>query len=371
MMKLLVTVPWGERVGGAENMLFLFLRHLDRTRIEPVVVFFQHGPFEREVASLGIETVVIPAGRLRELGRATRAVQAVGSLLRAERPDLVLNWSAKTHVYGASGAAAAGMAHRVVWWQHGIPNGHWLDRVATALPARAIGCSSVQSSHAQGRLRPRRRRFVVHPGIDAPTIDGAGRRAVRRELALPEDRLVVGIIGRLQPWKGQHRLLHALAHLRQRGHEVHGLIVGGDTLNLSPQYESYLHQLTDDLDLGPCVTFTGHVPDGWRYLPAMDVFVNASKDEPFGLVLLEAMAAGTPPVAFDSGGPREIIEPGRSGLLVTKETDEALAAAIESLAIDPELRRRLGNAARRRFESRFTAQRMTQELENRLEALCR
>jgi glycosyltransferase involved in cell wall biosynthesis len=370
MMKLLVTVPWGDRAGGAENMLWTFLRHVDRLRIEPTVVFFENGPFEREVAGLGMQTAVVPSGRLRELARVTRVIQAVRTILRAEEPDLILNWSAKTQLYGASAALADRMGDRVVWWQHTVPNGHWLDRLATLLPARAIGCSSFESSQAQAHLRPRRERFVVHPGIEAPPSNVSERVALRVELGLPQDRLVVGIVGRLQPWKGQHRLLAALAALRKAGHPVHGLIVGGEALGLSPEYEPYLHRLADEFGIRDSVTFTGRVPDGARYLAAMDIFVNSSTREPFGIVLLEAMAAGLPTVAFDSGGPREIIEAGRSGLLVEGRAEGGLATAIEQLVIDPKLRDRLGEGGRDRVQQRFTAERMTRDLEAKFERLC-
>jgi hypothetical protein len=65
-LKLLITSPYGQRLGGAENMLGTFLRHVDQRRIEPMVVFFEPGPFEREVAALGIRTAVVPTGRLRQ-----------------------------------------------------------------------------------------------------------------------------------------------------------------------------------------------------------------------------------------------------------------------------------------------------------------
>jgi glycosyltransferase involved in cell wall biosynthesis len=350
-VKLLVTVPWAKRAGGAENLLWTFLRNVDRSRIEPMVVFFEYGSFEREVDALGIRTEVIPAGRLRELGRTTRVVQVLRDVLRTEEPDLVINWSAKTQLYGASAAAAARAADRVVWWQHGIPNGHWLDRLATALPARAIGCCSRQSSEAQARLRPRRPSFVVYPGIETPATTPGGAQ-LRAQLGLPVDRPVVGIV-------------------RAAGHAVHGLIVGGDAFHLSPGYGPYLQGVAVDLGLREDVTFTGQVRDAAPYLAAMDVFVNASTNEPFGIVLLEAMAAGLPIVAFDSGGPREIIEAGRSGLLVADGTNTSLAAAIDTLVIDPELRVRLGAAGRERFHRLFTAERMTRELEERFEDLCR
>jgi glycosyltransferase involved in cell wall biosynthesis len=370
-MKLLVTVPWAERAGGAENILWTFLRHVDRLRFEPKLVFFKDGPFVREVRRLGLQAVVLPSGRLRELRRGARVVRALADLIRREQPDLILNWSAKTHLYGAMAARMASAPDQVIWWQHGIPDGHWLDRLATALPARAIGCYCGDARHAQSRLRPRRPSFVVHPGIDAPSrLSESERLGLRAKLGLPETRLVVGIVGRLQPWKGQHRLLIALAYLVRANHLVHGLIVGGNAYDLSPGYESYLHRLASTLGIADHVTFTGQVPDAAKYVQAMDVFVNASIQEPFGVVLLEAMAASLPTVAFASGGPREIIEPGRSGLLVEDITEEGLAAAIELLLLDPQLRVRLGEGGRDRFQQRFTAERMTQDLEAKFEQLC-
>jgi glycosyltransferase involved in cell wall biosynthesis len=369
MISVLVTVPWARRAGGAENMLWTFLRKVDRSRVEPMIVFFEHGPFENEVNALGIRTAVIPAGRLRELGRAASVVRALRATIRTEQPDLILNWSAKTQLYGSSAATTAAMRDRVLWWQHGIPQGQWLDRVSTALPTRAIGCSSRAASEAQGFVKPHRPTFVVRPGIDPPSFGSLGGAELRKSLGLPTDRPIVGVIGRLEPGKGQDLLLRALAHLHRSGHKIHGLIVGGDAFGTSPHYEPYLHDLSVDLDLCERVTFTGQVADPSPYLRAMDVFVSTSVREPFGLVLLEAMAVGLPIVASDSGGPSEIIESGRSGILVAEPTEEPFATAIESLVVDPELRSRFGEAGRERFRRSFTAERMARELEDRLQEL--
>ena len=371
-MKLLVTAPWAERAGGAENVLWTFLRHVDRFRIEPELVFFEDGPFVGEVRQLGLQSAVLPSGRLRELPRAARVVRALAGVIRRQQPDLILNWSAKTQLYGAVAARMASAEDRVIWWQHGIPDGHWLDRSATALPARAIGCCCDEASVAQSRLRPRRPTFVVHPGIDAPAAppSKSDRAELRAKLGLPDGRRVIGIVGRLQHSKGQHRFLVALARLRRANHAVHGLIVGGNAHDLSPGYEPYLHRLANTLGIVDHVTFTGQVPDAAECIAAMDVLVNASTQESFGLALLEAMAAGLPVVAFASGGPREIIEAGRSGLLVSDRTEQGLVTAIERLLINPELGIRLGEGGRDRFQQRFTAERMTRDLEERLEQLC-
>jgi glycosyltransferase involved in cell wall biosynthesis len=314
----------------------------------------------------------LPSGRLRELRRGARVVRALAEIIRHEQPDLILDWSAKTHLYGGSAAVAAGAAERVMWWQHGIPDGHWLDRLATALPTRAIGCYCNEARDAQTRLRPRRPTFVVHPGIDAPSPPSESERhELRAKLGLPEDRPVIGMVARLQPGKGHHRFLRVLARLRSAGHLVHGLIVGGQAFQRSPGYGPYLHRLAIDLGLREHLTFTGQVRDAGRYVSAMDVFVSPSSSESFGIVLLEAMAAGLPIVAVDSGGPGEIIESGRSGLLVAERGEDALAASIDTLLIDSELRRRLGDAGNERCRRLFTAARMTRELEERFEELCR
>jgi glycosyltransferase involved in cell wall biosynthesis len=202
----------------------------------------------------------------------------------------------------------------------------------------------------------------VHPGVE-PSLNGSEAAS----LDIPAGRTVIGIVGRLQPWKGQHRLLGALAQLRERGLDVHGLIVGGDAYGLSPEYAEGLLNLVADLGLDDRVTMTGHVPDVARYVRAMDVLVSASVNEPFGIVLLEGMAEGVPVVAVGDAGPLDIVEDGRTGVLVPSPAPEVLADALEPLVRDPERRRALGEAGRDRFLRGFTAEAMAASIQRRLE----
>ena len=370
--KVVFTVPWGERLGGAENMLWTFLRRVDRRSLEPIVVFLADGPFPREVAAHNIPTIVLPAGRLRDVPSAVRAVRSLARVLRRERPDLLVNWISKTQLYGAPAAALAGMRDRVVWWQHGIPSGHWMDRLATLFPARAIGCSSRFSAAAQELQWPRRQTFVVHPGIDVPpSANGHERLRLRRQLGVPDDAPLIGIVGRLQPWKGHDTFIRAVSLLRKGGVPAHGLIVGGDAHGRSPGYREALERLVDELALSGEVTFTGHVPDANRYIAVMDVMISASSTEPFGLVILEAMALGTPVVAVDGAGPSEIIEPGKTGVLVPTNDEHALANAVGALVDDPARRREIADAARQHFATRFTAARATEQFVEIFDLLCK
>jgi glycosyltransferase involved in cell wall biosynthesis len=305
---------------------------------------------------------------LRQPSAVARTIRRLAAVLRRRRPHLVLNWSAKAHLYGSTAAVAAGLGGRVVWWQHQIPDGHWLDRAAMLLPTVAVGCSSSASQRAQAAMRPRRRSFVVNPGIE---IAGDRERDgdLRATLGIPDGRVVIGMVGRLQPWKGQDRFLAAVAELRERGRDVHGLLVGGDAHELSPAYAAEVERLVPRLGLSDVVTMTGQVASAAPYLALMDVAVNASEREPFGIVLIEAMAEGVPVVAVAGGGPLEIVEPGVTGVLAESGQPRALADAIDGLLEDPERRRALGTAGARRCRERFSAERMSELLTTRLSEL--
>jgi len=241
------------------------------------------------------------------------------------------------------------MADRVVWWQHAIPRRSWLDSSATLLPAAAIGCTSQTAADAQARLFPSRRTFAVAAGapVPAPNV-GPG------PLQLPAGPPIVGVVGRLQAWKGQDRLLRAQAILRDRGHPMRLVIVGGDSWGLSPEYASSLVPLVRELGLSDAVTMTGEVPDAGPYVEQMDILVNASDPEPFGIVILESMARGVAVVAVNSGGPAEFVLDRVTGMLARSGAPEDLADALEPLLASPELRARLGEAGRERYQAEYT-----------------
>ena len=369
--RLVITTSWGDRLGGAENLLWTLLQNLDRNRIEPFMVFFQDGVFVREVAGLGLSTRVYPAGRLRQPRQALGVIRSLASALVEIKPDLILNWSAKAHLYSASAAMLAGIRGRNLWWQQSVPNGHWLDRVATLLPTRGIGCYSALSEKAQARHFPSRHTFVMQPGIDEPIQAQRDEvAALRASIGIPVSRTVAGTVGRLQAHKGQDRFLRSIAQLRRGGYDVHGLVVGHNAGNFSPEYEPYLHALARELNLEGYVTFTGWVPNVAPYLQMMDVFVHAAPAEPFGLVLLEAMALGIPVVAFNAGGPAEIIESEKSGLLVPSGDDAELTAAIERLLSDSSARSEIGHGGLNRYQEHFSVQKMTDRFENAILQFC-
>jgi glycosyltransferase involved in cell wall biosynthesis len=317
------------------------------------LVFLEPGPWPEQLSQAGFHVDVIPAGRIRQPHRWLATVSRLAAIMRRAEPDLIIDWAAKTHLYGAPAAIRSGMADRVLWWQHAIPHRNWIDQCATLLPAIAIGATATAAAEAQRRMYPSRPMFVMPAGTSAPS-----GRAQRGPLELPPGVSVIGLVGRLQRWKGQDRLLRAQALLRERGQRAHVVIVGGDSFGLEPDYAASLPRIVGELGLTDSVTMTGEVADAGPYIEQMDILVNASDPEPFGIVLLEAMARAVAVVAVDAGGPTEIVTDRETGMLARSGAPSDLADALEPLLASPALRREIGEAGRERFARDFTNEAM-------------
>jgi glycosyltransferase involved in cell wall biosynthesis/GT2 family glycosyltransferase len=368
-VRVLFLMPLAHRHGGAENILWSFLQNVDRSRVEPTLVFFEDGPFRAEVASLGMSTHVL---RPEDCPRPRIALfpPRVARIVRREAPDLIFSWLVEAQPFASIAGVLTGRARRIAWWQANTPQIDFVERMATALPARAVFMYSHATAAVQRSIWPHRETIVVHPGIDVPArVPEAELARLRDELGLPCGSPVIGIVGRLCSWKGQHHVVRAVGLLRERGHDVHGLIVGGNAYDFEPEYEPRLRALTTELGLDDHVTFTGQVPDGTVHMQLMDVVANASDHEPFGIVLLEAMALGVPVVAVAAGGPAEIVEDGASGLLVPEASPERFADAFERILSSDELRDGLAAGGAQAVEARFTTGRMVEQLSAAIERL--
>jgi glycosyltransferase involved in cell wall biosynthesis len=163
----------------------------------------------------------------------------------------------------------------------------------------------------------------------------------------PDAVPVIGALGRLVPKKGFADLLEALALLATRGYRFEARI-GGD----GPE-EDDLKALSVRLRLSDQVRFLGWVEDKRTFFDELDLVCVPSREEPFGIVVLEAMAHGRPTIATDATGPCEILRPRVDGLLVPRADPSSLANAIAALLDRPEQRRMLAEAALQRVRDRF------------------
>jgi glycosyltransferase involved in cell wall biosynthesis len=188
----------------------------------------------------------------------------------------------------------------------------------------------------------------VPVGALAPKRD---RAVVRAELGLAESTLVIVTAGHMQEWKGQALAVEAAAALEARGLDVAWLLCGTE---IEPAYVAALRARIAELGLGKVVRLLGERRDLPDVFAAADLAAHTSiHPEPFGLVVLEAMAQGLPVVGPREGAIPELVRDGEDGVLVPPRDPAALAAAIAALAGAPQRRSQLGESARARVRERF------------------
>jgi glycosyltransferase involved in cell wall biosynthesis len=323
------------------------------------VIALLRGPLVTRLTDAGVRTQVHEAGRFRQPRGYLRTCWRLDNELRAARYHAVVSNETKGHLY----AALLARCRRIpaFWFQAGYPvPATAFDRLASALPAAGVIAESRDAAAAQRQLNRRRTVHVLHLGTDLSRFTVKKDPALRAQYAIPADAVLVSLVGRLQPWKGQLEFLRAAALIAADRPNVWFAVVGGRSVEREADYPRAVGRLAAGLDFRDRIVFAGHSNEVHRWMAASDVVVNASQPEPFGLVVIEAMASGCAVAAVDRGGPRDIIENEQSGLLVPSRQPLDLARSIRVLVDEPALRLRFGRNARQRVETQFSRERMTE-----------
>jgi len=351
---------------------FLLLPQLMRLRDEgfEVTAISAPGPWRGEIEANGIRHVAWPhATRSWHPSADAAAFWELFRTFRRERFDIVHTHNPKPGILGRIAARWAGVPC-VVHTTHGLyaTKEDRLGRKAPVLAAEWLAArfSDLELYQSEEDLAWARRIGLVDPrrsvllgnGVDPsrfdPSLLPAHRtRRLRSELGIPEGAVVVGTVARLVREKGYRELFTAAALLRRRFPDVRFLAVGPDDPEKADRIgEDEIREASRD------VIFAGHRVDIPDLLAVMDVFVLPSWREGVPRSAIEAAAAGRALVLTDIRGCREVARDGIEGLLVPPRDPARLAAAIARLVVDPELRQRLGRAARARALERFDERRV-------------
>ena len=357
-------VQSSSEIGGSDVCLLRLVAGLDRSRFRAFVALPKEGPLSGALRAAGATVVLEPAmHRLStRLGAAHHvryvlgyplAVWRLARLIRRESIDLVHT----NTLHALHGFAAAWLTRRPhVWHVREIVLQSRVMRRLELFLARRFSDRILAMSGAIAAMfgRAPRQLTVLHDGIDLHAFHPSRLGQVRQEMGLAGEDVVMGMVCRLDHWKGVEVFLRAAALVPDAKYVVAGGAVEG-----REELAASLHALAREL--GVDVRFTE-----WRYGPdriaelhaALDVLVLPSVwPEPFGLVLLEAMASGKPVIATRHGGPLEIVVEDETGLLVPPGDVEELAAAMTALLADADLRQTMGGRGRARAEREFDAAR--------------
>ncbi|MDZ7359769.1 MAG: glycosyltransferase family 4 protein [candidate division KSB1 bacterium] len=199
---------------------------------------------------------------------------------------------------------------------------------------------------------------VIYNGIDVQPFLHASARPWRSKWSLKADEPLLGFVGQLDERKGIRVLLAAFARIKSEVPRARLVLVGHGPLREMIESEVKRQQWED------AVLLPGFLEDVPGVMQAIDVLLLPSLWEGFGIVLIEAMAAGKPAIGTDTSSMPEIIVDGQTGYLVPPGDSEALARRAMELLKNPALREQFGHAARRRVAAKFTLERMIDQLEN-------
>lgn len=308
------------------------------------------GPISRPIGLL-LDEALHPINAIYGVQLARRLVQL--------QPDVI-------HMANGSVAitAIAKLKKPIVFHLHGLLRADMKPQEIAMLSVvdRFIAISKcVADSYATIGLDPKKISTICNFVLPRSTLLSRGE--AKQRLEVPDDGDLITFVGRLVPWKGVLQFIAAMQLIAQIRPNARFLIVGDPSE--APDYARMCREIIRSLSCSSRFHFINHLSDPYVAYRAASVFVHASIEaEPFGMVLLEAMQAGTPVVAADLGGPQEIIEHGVSGLLVNPNEAHAVASAVLEVVDDCPKRFRMIEAASHRVETAFSVERAIEQLED-------
>lgn len=355
---------------GSDRVLHTLVTGLTAYGYRPIVLLPVHGPLYDLLISSGVETYVIGLTTLRRtklglLGLLSLPFSLMASLIRIRR---LVRGQQIRFIYSntlavLSGAVYAKLARIThVWHVHEIVIAPTSARkgfpMLLSLLADQVICNSRLTRQWLVGECPRlaKRILTIWNGVARPLpFDRAAATEFRRRVGATDHDLVVTLVGRINRWKGQSLLVEAAEILHATGFvNLRFAMIGGAPAG----QEHFAQQLRGRIDQSPAresIVLLGYREDIWTIWDGSDIAVVPSVEpEPFGLVAIEAMAAGKPVIVAAHGGLLDIVEHQKSGLLVNPGDPQDLAAAIARLCEDRVLRQTLAHAGQCRQKTLFS-----------------
>ncbi|MDH7461802.1 glycosyltransferase family 4 protein [Chitinophagaceae bacterium 26-R-25] len=360
--RILETIRQGQ-IGGGESHLLSLVENLDKSIFEPVVLSFTPGPMIDKLKEMGIQTHVIYTEKPFDMSKWKQ----VKTFVEGENIQLVHahGTRANSNVYWAAKKLNLPLVYTIHGWSFHDDQNPIVKKIRVLGEKVLTKKSDVNISVAASNQATGKQYFkdfesvVINNGINQQKFNpDRALKNVREELHIPAGDPLVVFVARFIHQKQPLALIKAFAKAAEKLPSLKLLLVGdGD------QKEEAL-QLVKTLGIEEKVVFQQFRQDVPEVLAAGDIYVLPSLWEGLPIALLEAMAMGKAIIATAADGTREVIQHNNNGILLPMENvEDNLAAAIVDLANDPAKRKKLGDAARATISERFSADKMTREIE--------
>ena len=286
------------------------------------------------------------------------AAEKIAAIVREKKVDIIHAHVARDYPLAAMASASSG-GTLFVLTRHVLFPLNKIHRLLLRKASRVIAVSNAVSESLRGhKIFDPDKLVTIHNGVDVRRFDSTlASSAHPATLEGLDAKYLVGTIGHLAPIKGQETFVRAAAIVARERDDVDFVIVGEDK-SRPGENRAELEKLIESLGLKNRVHLAGWQDDTAAVLRHLDIFVSAARSEPFGLVMLEAMAGRVPVVATASEGALEIIDDGVTGFLVPIGDPDAIAASIKRLLDEPEVGRWLAETGLEKVKENFSLEGM-------------
>jgi len=349
-------------IAGGETSLLSLMSHL-KNHYCLAIACPANSALAYEAKKVGIDHLPIPTNGSRRyhslwwVAFCTVLVYRLWRICLKQKPQIV--HANSIHSMYVSILAAIGTGAALVWHVRDVPKIGFVTRMGGHFCGRIVAVSyMIRNSLLKHGVKAERTE-VIYNGIEvkASQTVAPGRTTWRRNQVL-----VFGNVGQFVPWKRQLDFLMAACQLRETIPTAHFLLVGDDLYRRNFEYKQRLETFVTENHLEAIVHRTGWTSDMDSVWSEMDCLVHTAEQEPFGRVIIEAMAAGIPVIAINSGGPSEIIQHRKTGILVEPGNIRELVDAMKELALDATLRSQLATSAQEYAIQQFPASKTAEQV---------
>jgi len=358
MTNILYISHSGSIIGGGEIQLYHLVRNLVANRYHPIVVCPDDGVFVEKLRSEQISTYVLPLPAWRKVKSIPFRWAAVKRLVRlVEKNDIQIIHTSDLwmnyYVWKVSQRTG------VCTVSH-VRNLLKPERVHKYLFDKIDSIISISNQLKQPLVQagiPKEKIHIIYNGVVLSEFTCDVPKANLRQDFKPLGDMLVGMVGRIEPFKGQKEFIQAAVEVLKVRQDVTFFLIGASHAELGQgDYLEEIQHFIREHDIEKHIVFTGFRTDMPDIMVSLDILVSASA----GTVMMEAMAAGIPVVATDIASASEVIADGVTGILVPHNDTHAMAEAILRLLNDPNIRRQMGQAGRKRAEEQFSFERNVQ-----------
>jgi len=353
--------------GGAETVVLDLASRLDSNRFQSIVLLPREDWLSRNLRECNVPTFFVDSKAWYDF----QLPRGMARLIRKENVDLIHSHLPSQNFYSCAVGLLTGPKTVATYHgalelaqSQGLRGAIQLSTVRRAADAVVVVCDFMGKMLQEIKF-PAQKLVRIYNGIPIERYEVPSDGRLRRELRISNGTKIVGTVANLRKTKGYEFLVQAAGKVLAAAPDTRFVAIG----DINQEIAKPLFEAVRQLGIQDCFHFLGFRKDIPELLNELDIFVLASVSEGFPLVALEAMAASRPIVVTRSGGPQEIIEDGRTGLLVPPADADALAERICQLLCDPERAIQLARSARSKVASAFSIEKMIASYEHLYEHL--